>query len=80
MPTKAADTMDGMGDMGDDGQHSAEQFAPLVGGIYEDGPVSFIHTETSDEGVATMLTEMVAVTKSGIVVNFPLLVWPGGSR
>ncbi|MFQ5435007.1 MAG: hypothetical protein ACE5FD_09040, partial [Anaerolineae bacterium] len=52
VPTEAADTMDNMDSMGD-GEHSAEQFAPLVGGIYEDGPVSFIHTETSDESVAT---------------------------
>jgi hypothetical protein len=61
VPTETAgamDSMDNMGDMGD-GEHVAEQFAPLVGGIYEDGSVSFIHTETSDEGVATMLTEMM---------------------
>jgi len=55
---EAMENMDSMSDMGD-GEHVAEQFAPLVGGIYEDGPVSFIHTETSDEGVATMLTEMM---------------------
>ena len=59
VPTEAAtDNMDSMDSMGD-GEHTTEQFAPLVGGIYEDGPVFFIHTETSDEGVATMLTEMM---------------------
>ncbi len=55
---EAMDSMDNMSDMGD-GEHVTEQFAPLVGGIYEGGSVSFIHTETSDESVATMLTEMM---------------------
>ncbi len=58
VPTQTPDAMDNMESMGD-GEHAAEQFAPLVGGIYEDGPVFFIHTETSDEGVSTMLTEMM---------------------
>ncbi len=62
VPTKVVDdAMDDMSDMSDmgDGVHVAEQFAPLVGGIYEDGPVSFIHTETSDETISMMLTEMM---------------------
>lgn len=65
VPTEAIDdtmnNMDGMDDISDmgEGEHVAQQFAPLVGGIYEDGSVAFIHTETSDEGVATMLTEMM---------------------
>lgn len=55
VPTEAADEMDNMGD----GEHGADQFAPLVGGLYEGGEVKFIHTETSDPDVTTMLTEMM---------------------
>lgn len=39
---------------------STDEFAPLVGGLYEGGEVSFIHTEASDADVANMLTEMMA--------------------
>ena len=56
VPTEAAGTMDNM-DGG--GQHATEQYAPLVGGLYEGGEVLFIHTETSDPNVTMMLTEMM---------------------
>ena len=165
-PTTSSESMDEMGDMGVESSQTTQQYAPLVGGIYEDGEVLFVHTETSDPDVATMLTEMmggpevvlvpelaaappellatvyvftngisghgpfgfqsdifdsvpgdegysplrnvllvewnedatprelrsvaeveaaqianeVSVTEPGIVVNFPVLVWPGGSR
>lgn len=32
---------------------------PLVTGYYEDQPIEFIHTESSDPGVARMLTDMM---------------------
>ncbi|MFQ5433303.1 MAG: hypothetical protein ACE5FD_00345, partial [Anaerolineae bacterium] len=38
---------------------STQQYAPLVGGLYEGGEVLFVHTETSDPDVTTMLTEMM---------------------
>ncbi len=158
--------MEGMDNMGVDSSQTTQQYAPLVGGLYNGGEVLFIHTETSDREVATMLTEMmggpqvilvpeladapssllatlyvftngieghgpfgfqqdifdsvpgddayrplrnvllvewdegvtpmelrsvaevkeaeangeVTITEPGIVVNFPILVWPGGSR
>lgn len=52
-------------DMGDMGMGmgvpgvSADQFAPLVQGIYEGEQVLFLHTEASDASVAQMLTEMM---------------------
>ena len=56
-PTEpASDSMD----MGMDSSQSTQAFAPLVGGLYEGGDVSFIHTEASDADVASMLTEMMA--------------------
>lgn len=161
-----ASSMDSMDNMGIDSSQTTQQYAPLVGGLYNGGEILFIHTETSDPEVATMLTEMmggpqvvlvpeladappsilatvyvftngveghgpfgfqqdifdsvpgddayrplrnvllvewaegetprelrsvaevkeaevngeVTVTEPGIVVNFPVLVWPGGSR
>lgn len=48
-----------MEDMDIDSDLSSQDFAPLVAGIYEDGEILFIHTEASDQGVATMLTEMM---------------------
>ena len=158
--------MEGMDNMGVDSSQTTQQYAPLVGGLYNGGEVLFIHTETSDREVSTMLTEMmggpqvilvpeladapssllatlyvftngieghgpfgfqqdifdsvpgddayrplrnvllvewdegvtpmelrsvaevkeaeangeVTITEPGIVVNFPILVWPGGSR
>lgn len=56
-PTEPAS---GSMDMGMDSSQSTETFAPLVGGLYEGGDVSFIHTEASDADVANMLTEMMA--------------------
>ncbi|MFQ5420367.1 MAG: hypothetical protein ACE5EY_08385 [Anaerolineae bacterium] len=56
VPTEAADAMS---EMGGGGQHSTDQYAPLVSGLYEGGELLFIHTETSDPDVATMLTEMM---------------------
>ncbi|NKQ35428.1 MAG: hypothetical protein HF973_07405 [Chloroflexi bacterium] len=63
VPTEAADGMDNMGN----GEHGADQFAPLVGGLYEGGEVKFIHTETSDPDVTTMLTEMMGGPKVFLV-------------
>lgn len=51
--------MDGMDNMGVDSSLSSQDYAPLVGGFYQGGEVLFIHTETSDPEVATMLTEMM---------------------
>lgn len=166
-PTEeSANSMDSMDNMGVDSSQTTQQYAPLVGGLYNGDEILFIHTETSDPEVATMLTEMmggpqvvlvpeladappsllatlyvftngveghgpfgfqqdvfdsvpgdnayrplrnvllvewaegetprelrsvaevkeaevngeVTVTEPGIVVNFPVLVWPGGSR
>lgn len=60
------DTMDGMDmdNMGVDSSMSADDFAPLVGGIYENGEVLFIHTKSSDPEVANLLTEMMG----GVIV------------
>lgn len=55
----ASESMDGMGNMGIDTSQTTQQYAPLVGGLYEGGQVLFIHTETSDPAVAEMLTEMM---------------------
>lgn len=56
----AGNGMAGMGDnMGMDSSQATQQYAPLVRGHYEDGEVLFIHTEASDQEVATMLTEMM---------------------
>ncbi|MDK1028449.1 MAG: hypothetical protein QGD88_09025 [Anaerolineae bacterium] len=49
---------------------SSQDFAPLVGGIYEDGEVLFIHTEISDPDVATLLTDMMG---GAVVVLVPEL-------
>lgn len=57
------DNMD-MDNMGVDSSMSSQDFAPLVGGIYEDGEILFIHTESSDPGVAALLTDMMG----GVVV------------
>ena len=37
----------------------AEEFAPLVKGLYKGGDVQFIHTEASDPDVAALLTGMM---------------------
>ncbi|KAA3643977.1 MAG: hypothetical protein DWQ07_17830 [Chloroflexi bacterium] len=58
--TTSEPTESSMANMGTDSSMSSQDFAPLVGGIYEDGEVLFIHTETSDPDVATLLTEMMA--------------------
>lgn len=47
----------GMTGMGTD--HSADDLAPLVRGIYEGEEVLFIHTEASEPEVAGILTEMM---------------------
>jgi len=52
-----------MGDMDNDGSQSTDQFAPLVSGLYDNGEVLFIHTETSDPDVTSMLTEMMGGPK-----------------
>lgn len=57
--TSAPPTESSMGNMGVDSTMSSQDFAPLVGGIYENGEVFFIHTEASDPDVASMLTEMM---------------------
>lgn len=59
-PTKEPTiSMEGMGNMGVDSSQTTQQYAPLVGGLYNGGEVLFIHTETSDPALATMLTEMM---------------------
>lgn len=52
-------SMDSMDNMGVDSSQTTQQYAPLVGGLYDGGEVLFIHTETSDPEVATMLTDMM---------------------
>lgn len=60
-PTEPADdSADDNMDMSMDSSQPTQAFAPLVGGLYEGGDVSFIHTEASDADVANMLTEMMA--------------------
>lgn len=54
----ATDPMGG-GGMGPPDGRMTEDFAPLVGGIYNGGDLYFIHTETSDPEVAALLTEMM---------------------
>lgn len=54
-----AEASDAMGSMDGSEQHTTEQYAPLVSGLYEGGEVLFIHTETSNPDVTTMLTEMM---------------------
>ena len=60
VPTEeSASSMEGMDNMGVDSSQTTQQYAPLVGGLHNGGEVLFIHTETSDPDVATMLTEMM---------------------
>ncbi len=47
------------GEIDNTGSQSTDQFAPLVGGLYQGGEVKFIHTETSNPDVTAMLTEMM---------------------
>lgn len=58
MEQATQDEMQAMDAMGV--QQTTDQFAPLVRGFYEGGEMLFVHTEASDEGVAEMLTEMMA--------------------
>lgn len=51
--------MSGMGGMEEMSSEPTEKYAPMVGGYYNGGDLSFIHTEASDAGVAEMLTEMM---------------------
>lgn len=53
-PEAAMDDMSGMGT-----SLSTNDYAPLVMAYYEGEEMFFIHTEASDEEVATMLTEMM---------------------
>lgn len=50
-------TMSGMGQM--ETELSSDELAPLVRGLYEGDNVFFIHTEASDPGVASLLTDMM---------------------
>lgn len=54
----AVDPMGGDG-MGPGDGRMTQDFAPLVGGIYNGGDLYFIHTEVSDAEVAQRLTEMM---------------------
>ncbi|HEX6384956.1 MAG TPA: hypothetical protein VF177_09830 [Anaerolineae bacterium] len=58
MSTMDADS-EGAGQMQMERDMSTGALAPLVGGFYEGGEISFIHTEASDAQVAEMLTEMM---------------------
>ena len=71
-----------MDNMGVDGSQTTEQYAPLVGGLYNGSEVLFIHRELRSVAEVKEAEESgeVTVTEPGIVVNFPVLVWPGGSR
>jgi hypothetical protein len=53
-PKPATEGMSGMGT-----SLSTNDYAPLVMAYYEGEDMFFVHTEASDEGVATMLTEMM---------------------
>ena len=65
----ATDPMGGSG-MGPPDGRMTQDFAPLVGGIYNGGDLYFIHTETSDADVAALLTEMMG---GALVVHVPEL-------
>ncbi|MDK1117774.1 MAG: hypothetical protein QGM50_03180 [Anaerolineae bacterium] len=69
-PATEIATESSMDSMGMDSTMSSQDFAPLVGGIYEDGEVLFIHTEISDPDVATLLTDMMG---GAVVVLVPEL-------
>jgi len=45
--------------MGPGDGRMTQDFAPLVGGIYNGGDLFFIHTEASDADVAALLTKMM---------------------
>lgn len=55
----ATDPMAEANSMGPGDGRMTQDFAPLVGGIYNGGDLYFIHTEASNAGVATRLTEMM---------------------
>lgn len=55
----ATDPMADANSMGPGDGRMTQDFAPLVGGIYNGGDLYFIHTETSDADVAALLTEMM---------------------
>jgi hypothetical protein len=65
-PTNA---MAGMMGMEMDTDFSADDLAPLVGGLYDGEDVFFIHTEASDPDVASLLTDMMGP----VVVTVPSL-------
>lgn len=56
-PTQTMPGMSGMGQM--ETEFASDDLAPLVRGIYEGDDVFFIHTEASDPGVASLLTDMM---------------------
>lgn len=55
----ATDPMAEANSMGPGDGRMTQDFAPLVGGIYNGGDLYFIHTEASDASVAIRLTEMM---------------------
>lgn len=55
----ATDPMGAGNTMGPGDGRMTQDFAPLVGGIYNGGDLFFIHTEASDADVAALLTEMM---------------------
>ncbi|MDQ7036833.1 MAG: hypothetical protein Q9P01_18965 [Anaerolineae bacterium] len=67
-PTQAMSGMgDGMGSM--DTDFSSDELVPLVRGIFNGEDVFFIHTETSDEAISTILTDMMGP----VLVTVPML-------
>lgn len=66
----ATDPMAEANRMGPGDGRMTQDFAPLVGGIYNGGDLYFIHTEASDAEVAGLLTEMMGDTQ---VVHVPEL-------
>ena len=55
----ATDPMADANAMGPPDGRMTQEFAPLVGGIYNGGDLYFIHTEASDADVASRLTAMM---------------------
>lgn len=58
-PTHSMSDMSSMGGMETVTDYSVDDLAPLVRGLYEGEEVLFLHTEASDETVASLLTEMM---------------------
>lgn len=58
-PMGSMSNMSEMGGMETVTDYSVDDLAPLVRGIYEGDDVLFLHTEVSDESIATILTEMM---------------------